>query len=188
VVFRAAVFKLLVCRMLQHPANRTHNPQLHTRPAMQICILIEHYHVSCSKIILQCWFQQLHNNLIQQYTIVQQAPYMFGLPLLGDIKEQRRQGDKFLKTKVTFYGRCLFAIKLQILWHTWMQIVICFFSRVLDLYLTTHDTHNRQTFMPPAGFQPAVRKPSGRRPTPWITPPLGLCKFIKEISKPGSEN
>ena len=22
-----------VCRMLQHPANRTHNPQLHTRPA-----------------------------------------------------------------------------------------------------------------------------------------------------------
>ena len=34
-VFRAVVFKLLVwcpvCRMLQHPANRTHNPQLHTR-------------------------------------------------------------------------------------------------------------------------------------------------------------
>ena len=23
----------LVCRMLPHPANRTHNPQLHTRPA-----------------------------------------------------------------------------------------------------------------------------------------------------------
>ena len=22
-----------VCRMLQYPANRTHNPQLHTRPA-----------------------------------------------------------------------------------------------------------------------------------------------------------
>ena len=56
VVFRAVVFKLLVwcgaegyvsglqdaaelrvvcpvCRMLQHPANWTHNPQLHTRPA-----------------------------------------------------------------------------------------------------------------------------------------------------------
>ena len=42
VVFRAVVFELLVwcgaegyvsrCRMLQHPANRTHNPQLHTRP------------------------------------------------------------------------------------------------------------------------------------------------------------
>ena len=25
VVFRAVVFKLLVCRMLHHPANRTHN-------------------------------------------------------------------------------------------------------------------------------------------------------------------
>ena len=35
VVFRAVVFKLLVwCGAeLQHPANRTHNPQLHTRPA-----------------------------------------------------------------------------------------------------------------------------------------------------------
>ena len=30
VVFRAVVFKLL---QLQHPANQTHNPQLHTRPA-----------------------------------------------------------------------------------------------------------------------------------------------------------
>ena len=27
------VFRAVVCRMLQHPANRTHNPQLHTRPA-----------------------------------------------------------------------------------------------------------------------------------------------------------
>jgi len=42
VVFRAVVFKLLLwCGdegyapglMLQHPANGTHNPQLHTRPA-----------------------------------------------------------------------------------------------------------------------------------------------------------
>ena len=24
-----------VCRMLQHPANRTHNPQLHTRPQLE---------------------------------------------------------------------------------------------------------------------------------------------------------
>ena len=38
VVFRAVVFKLLVwcgvrVMLLQHPANRTHNPQLHTRRA-----------------------------------------------------------------------------------------------------------------------------------------------------------
>ena len=31
VVFRAVVM-CPVCRMLQHPANRTHNPQLHNRP------------------------------------------------------------------------------------------------------------------------------------------------------------
>jgi len=41
VVFGALVFKSVVetwvacpvCGMLQHPANWTHNPQLHTRPA-----------------------------------------------------------------------------------------------------------------------------------------------------------
>ena len=31
-------------------------------------------------------------------------------------------------------------------------------ARRRDLYLTTHDTHNRQTSMPPAGIKPAVLK------------------------------
>ena len=31
-----------------------------------------------------------------------------------------------------------------------------------DLYLTTHNTHNRQTSLPPAGFDPAV--PGSERP------------------------
>ena len=31
-----------------------------------------------------------------------------------------------------------------------------------DLYLTTHNTHNRQTSMPPVGFEPAT--PAGERP------------------------
>jgi len=31
-----------------------------------------------------------------------------------------------------------------------------------DLYLTTRNTHNRQTFMPPAGFEPTV--PASERP------------------------
>jgi len=29
-------------------------------------------------------------------------------------------------------------------------------ARRRDLYLTTHDTHNRQTFMPPVGFEPTI--------------------------------
>ena len=29
-------------------------------------------------------------------------------------------------------------------------------ARRRDLYLTTHDTHNRQTSMPPAGFEPTI--------------------------------
>ena len=35
-------------------------------------------------------------------------------------------------------------------------------ARRRDLYLTTHNTHNRQTSMPPAGFEPAI--PAGDRP------------------------
>jgi hypothetical protein len=31
-----------------------------------------------------------------------------------------------------------------------------------DLYLTTHDTHNRQIFMPPVGFEPKISV--GERP------------------------
>ena len=49
-------------------------------------------------------------------------------------------------------------------------------ARRRDLYLTTHNTHNRQTSMPPVGFKPTISagerpqaarlKPRGRRPTP----------------------
>ena len=35
-------------------------------------------------------------------------------------------------------------------------------ARRRDLYLTTHNTHNRQTSMPPAGFEPAI--PTTERP------------------------
>ena len=36
-----------------------------------------------------------------------------------------------------------------------------------DLYLTTHNTHNRQTSVLPVGFEPAVQQASGRRPSPY---------------------
>ena len=36
-----------------------------------------------------------------------------------------------------------------------------------DLYLTKHDTHNRETSMLPVGFEPPqLQQASGRRPTP----------------------
>ena len=35
-------------------------------------------------------------------------------------------------------------------------------ARRRDLYLTTHDTHNRQTSMPPVGFEPTIS--AGERP------------------------
>jgi len=35
-------------------------------------------------------------------------------------------------------------------------------ARRRDLYLTTHNTHNRQTSMPPVGFEPTIS--AGKRP------------------------
>ena len=35
-------------------------------------------------------------------------------------------------------------------------------ARRRNLYLTTHNTHNRQTFMPPMGFEPTIS--AGERP------------------------
>ena len=35
-------------------------------------------------------------------------------------------------------------------------------AAITDLYLTTHNTHNRQTSMPPVGFEPTIS--AGERP------------------------
>ena len=48
-----------------------------------------------------------------------------------------------------------------------------------DLYLTTHNTHNRQTSMPPVGFEPPQsQQASGSRPTPQTARPLGPAKVL----------
>jgi hypothetical protein len=39
-------------------------------------------------------------------------------------------------------------------------------ARRRDLYLTKHDTHNRQISMPPVGFEPTISV--GERPAAWI--------------------
>jgi len=45
------------------------------------------------------------------------------------------------------------------------------------LYLTTHNTHNRQTSMAPAGFEPAI--PASERPQKHVLDPaatgIGFC-------------
>ena len=44
-------------------------------------------------------------------------------------------------------------------------------ARRRDLYLTTHETHNRQISMPPVGFEPTIS--AGERP--YITQDLQAC-------------
>ena len=52
--------------------------------------------------------------------------------------------------------------------HTQRHTTVCrtplegWSARHRDLYLTTHNTHNRQTSMPPAGFEPTIS--AGERP------------------------
>jgi hypothetical protein len=47
-----------------------------------------------------------------------------------------------------------------------------------DHYLTTYNTHKRQTSMPPAGFKPRSHQASGRTSIPWTTLPLGSASYI----------
>jgi len=55
-------------------------------------------------------------------------------------------------------------------------------ARCRDLYLTTHDTHNRQIFMPPVGLEPTIS--AGERPQAthllrsWVRIPLGAWIFV----------
>ena len=55
-------------------------------------------------------------------------------------------------------------------------------ARRKDLYLTTHDTHNRQISMPPVGFEPTIS--AGVRPAAahllksWVQIPPGAWIFV----------
>ena len=55
-------------------------------------------------------------------------------------------------------------------------------ARRRDLYLTTHDTHNRQISMPPVGFEPKIS--AGERPAAahllksWVRIPPGVWIFV----------
>ena len=51
-----------------------------------------------------------------------------------------------------------------------------------DLYLTTHDTHNRQISMPPVGFEPKISAgewpQAARLLTSWVWIPPGAWIFV----------
>ena len=47
-------------------------------------------------------------------------------------------------------------------------------ARSRDLYLTTHDTNNRQMSMPPVGFEPKIS--AGVRS--WVQIPPGAWTFV----------
>ena len=58
-------------------------------------------------------------------------------------------------------------------------------TRHRDLYLTTHDTNNRQPSMPPAGFEPAI--PASERPQSHVLdragPPGSAGRYIYRAYK-----
>ena len=67
--------------------------------------------------------------------------------------------------------RAMAASFLRFLDHTQQRITVGrtpldeWSSRCRDLYLTTRNTHNRQTSMPPVGFEPTIS--AGERPQPY---------------------
>jgi hypothetical protein len=50
-------------------------------------------------------------------------------------------------------------------------------ARRRDLYMTIHNTQNRQTSMPPVGFEPTIAQASGRRPPSYTAWPLDMPLF-----------
>ena len=72
---------------------------------------------------------------------------------------------------------CVEHLFLMFLDHTQRRTTICrtpldeWSARRRDLYLTTHDTHNRQISMPPVGFEPTIL--AGERPNP--TGGMDIC-------------
>ena len=58
-------------------------------------------------------------------------------------------------------------------------------ARRRDLYLTTHNTHNRQSFMPPVGFEPTIS--AGERPQTYAldhaATGIGFMQFYSAIIK-----
>jgi hypothetical protein len=56
--------------------------------------------------------------------------------------------------RVSYYRGFTITLSLTTLGRTPLNELS---SRRRDLYLTAHNTHKRQTSMPPAGFEPAIR-------------------------------
>ena len=54
-------------------------------------------------------------------------------------------------------------------------------ARRRDLYRTTHNTHNRQTSIPPAGFESTI--PATERPQTQVARPLGMAESIHTVNK-----
>jgi len=87
------------------------------------------------------------------------------------LREERRL--RVLENRVCFLWRCgptraMASTFLRFLDHTQRRTTVGrtpldeWSARRRDLYLTTHNTHNRQTSMPPVGFKPMIR--AGERP------------------------
>jgi hypothetical protein len=54
-------------------------------------------------------------------------------------------------------------------------------ARRRDLYLTTRNTHNRQTYMSPVGFEPTI--PAGEQPLGPATVGIGIFNLGSQVIK-----
>ena len=54
-------------------------------------------------------------------------------------------------------------------------------ARRRDLYLTTHNTHNRQTSMPPVGFEPTISAGEGPQTYAFDRAATGTGKYVEIV-------
>jgi hypothetical protein len=61
-------------------------------------------------------------------------------------------------------------------------------ARLGDLYLTTHNNHNRQISMPPAGFEPTIPAREGPQTHSLDRATSGMAVSLLYITKNGNFN
>jgi hypothetical protein len=92
----------------------------------------------------------------------------------GKRRNQTLTNTAFLQLKIPafFMARVMASSILRFLDHTQRRTTVGrtplneWSARRSDLYLTTWNTHNRQIFMPPAGFEPTTS--TGERPQTYV--------------------
>ena len=117
----------------------------------------------------ECCFTSVRNwHIVIQFFIIINVPYDRIIPTHSPSQSSTSCIDFFSLPWRCDPTRVMAASFLRFLNHTQRRTTVGrtppdeWSARRRDLYLTTHNTHNRQTSMPPVEFEPTIS--AGKRP------------------------